>query len=126
MSLPDRAMDAGPALIGREAETEALDQGLARAAVGDGGALLVVGDAGMGKTALLEQAAVRARAAGVRVAWATVPDAEGAPPYWPWTVVLRDLGAGGGTRAANAAGEALTTRAERAGSSAQPPLRLFH
>ena len=47
-------MGADGALIGRQIETARLRQLLAAAAGGQGGALAVVADAGMGKSALLD------------------------------------------------------------------------
>ncbi|NEK57872.1 AAA family ATPase [Geodermatophilus sabuli] len=54
-------------MLGREPELAVLDALLAAAATGSGATLLVRGDAGIGKSALLEEAGVRASAAGFRV-----------------------------------------------------------
>ncbi|MBB2940564.1 DNA-binding CsgD family transcriptional regulator [Actinoplanes lutulentus] len=54
-------------LIGRESEIAVLSEALGRAKAGAGGGLLLVGDAGVGKSALLDVVVARARAAGVRV-----------------------------------------------------------
>jgi predicted ATPase len=62
---PDRRGLAGP-VIGRDTDLEVIGSFMDRAAAG-GGALLVSGDAGVGKTLLLETAAARAVAAGTRV-----------------------------------------------------------
>jgi ATP-dependent Clp protease ATP-binding subunit ClpA len=53
-------------LIGRDAEVRALTQLIGRAA-GEGQCLVVLGDPGIGKTALLGAAREVARAAGFRV-----------------------------------------------------------
>jgi DNA-binding CsgD family transcriptional regulator len=113
------------ALIGRAAECRALALALERAAAGDGAIVLVVGDAGMGKTTLLEHAIARARAANLRTAWATVPDAEGSPPFWPWTVILHDLAVGAEDAVLPAAADALTAPDETAASSEQARFRAF-
>ncbi len=67
------------------------DAALADAVAGGGGLLLVSGEPGIGKSALLAEQVRRAAAAGVRVlrgaGWAEA----GAPPYWLWTQVLRGL-----------------------------------
>jgi len=55
-------------LLERERELGALDALLADAAAGAGGVLLVAGEAGIGKSALLGAAVERARAAGLTVA----------------------------------------------------------
>ncbi|MCR2810608.1 MULTISPECIES: LuxR family transcriptional regulator [unclassified Microbacterium] len=54
-------------MIGRRAELEAIDRLLSRARAGQSGALVVHGDAGIGKTALLEHARRAADASGFRV-----------------------------------------------------------
>lgn len=56
-----------PTLHGREAELKALDELLDRAAAGDGGAVAVRGDPGLGKTALLDHVAASADAKGFKV-----------------------------------------------------------
>jgi DNA-binding CsgD family transcriptional regulator len=61
-------------LIGRESEIAVLTEALGRAAQGSGGGFLLLGDAGVGKSALLAELAGRARAARMRVlACAGVP-----------------------------------------------------
>jgi DNA-binding CsgD family transcriptional regulator len=52
-------MSGPPGLIGRERERGVIDDVLDRALAGEAGALVVRGEAGIGKTALLEQAAER-------------------------------------------------------------------
>jgi predicted ATPase len=54
-------MRADPALIGRDAETAAVGHALDRAATGAGAILLFSGEAGIGKTALLEHCLGHAR-----------------------------------------------------------------
>ncbi|MCX2949156.1 helix-turn-helix transcriptional regulator [Lentzea sp. NEAU-D7] len=66
-------------LLGRRTEAEALDRLLTLARSGAGQVLVLRGEAGIGKTALLDQAS--ARAAGFRVARAAGVEAESAFPY---------------------------------------------
>ncbi|GLY08468.1 AAA family ATPase [Actinoplanes sp. NBRC 101535] len=54
-------------LIGRESEIAVLTEALGRAAEGRGGAFLLLGEAGVGKSALLAEVAGRARDTGMRV-----------------------------------------------------------
>lgn len=54
-------------IVGRSADLERLDRLIGRLASGHGGRLLVVGDPGIGKTALLDVAQRRAAARGTRV-----------------------------------------------------------
>lgn len=53
--------------------------------------VLVSGEAGIGKTALLARFTADAATAGTRTAWGTCWNGEQAPAYWPWTQVLRCL-----------------------------------
>ena len=79
-------MESG--LVGRVTEVVALDRMRAAAAAGSGVAALLVGEAGIGKTAVVEEAVSRAVAAGATVLTGrSVPD-EGAPAYWPWSRLL--------------------------------------
>jgi DNA-binding CsgD family transcriptional regulator len=68
-------------LVGRVAEVAALD----RLRAGSGAAVFLVGEAGVGKTAVVEEAVSRARAAGARVLAGRAEPDEGAPAYWPLT-----------------------------------------
>ncbi|XVV10652.1 ATP-binding protein [Actinoplanes sp. CA-131856] len=84
----------GAALVGRVAEVVALDRLRAGAERGDGAVALVTGEAGAGKTALVEEAAARAAAAGMVVLTGRADPDEGAPAFWPWTRLLSSGGAG--------------------------------
>ena len=63
-------------LVGRPAEREALGGLLARAAEGYSGALVLRGEAGVGKTALLDQTVAAAAAAGLQTSRLTGVEAE--------------------------------------------------
>ncbi|SNS96329.1 Transcriptional regulatory protein, C terminal [Geodermatophilus saharensis] len=78
-------------LVGRDAHLRVVDEALAGTASGRGRVVLVAGEPGIGKTRLAEEAARRARGSGVTVAWGRSDQDAGAPPFWPWTQVLRDL-----------------------------------
>jgi DNA-binding CsgD family transcriptional regulator len=56
-----------PRFVGREADLAVLDDRLRAARAGQGGSVLVVGEAGVGKSRLVREAAARARAAGETV-----------------------------------------------------------
>ena len=77
------------AIVGRLRELELLSRVVAAAEGGAGGAALVEGEAGIGKTCLLEALASRTpRAVVVRGrAW----EEGGAPPAWPWREVSAAL-----------------------------------
>lgn len=80
-------------LVGRADELAALERVVAAAREGQGSAVLLVGDAGIGKTRLAAEAAASARAAGTRVVWATAWEPGGAPAHWHWIQILRSLAA---------------------------------
>jgi hypothetical protein len=80
-----------PALVGREQQQRALAAAVDAAGAGAGGLLLVTGEAGIGKTALVAAGLGRARESGAIVAVGTCWDGDGAPGYWPWMQVVRAL-----------------------------------
>jgi len=82
---------AGRGLIGRVAERAAVAELVAAAERGRGALLLISGEPGIGKTRLLQEAVERAREAGLRTLASRCSEAEGAPPYWPWTQMLRSV-----------------------------------
>jgi DNA-binding CsgD family transcriptional regulator len=53
--------------------------------------VLVAGEAGIGKTRLAQEVVFRAKADGCPTAWGSCLEEEGAPPYWAWVQVLRDV-----------------------------------
>ena len=71
-----------------------LRDALARAGSGSGGVSLVSGDPGIGKTRTLQELAGFAEASNVQVHWARCPEDRGAPPYWPWSQIIRSIVAG--------------------------------
>ena len=82
----------GPSpFVGREAELASIDRAVARARAGISALVTVVGEGGMGKTRLIEEALNRAE--GFTVAWGAGWPEAGAPPLWPWQAVLEQLGA---------------------------------
>jgi AAA ATPase domain len=84
----------GPAFtpfVGRERELEELRDALSAAESGHGGVVLLAGEAGIGKTALLDVLAQQADAEGVRVVWGRCWESGGAPPFWPWGRIVDEL-----------------------------------
>ncbi len=80
----------GGLFVGRDEEIRALEEAaLARREAG--GVALVTGEAGAGKTALLDRLAGRLRAAGWRVVVGHCSEADGAPPAWAWVEALGTL-----------------------------------
>ncbi len=84
----------GSGLVGRVAEVVALDRLRAAAAAGSGATALLVGEPGIGKTAVVEEAVSRAAAAGAMVLTGRAEPDEGAPAYWPWLRLLQSAPAG--------------------------------
>jgi hypothetical protein len=76
-------------LVGRTAELEQIERLLGDARAGQGGALVLRGEAGIGKTALLEQAASRAE--GISILRALGVEAEAELPYSALHEVLRPI-----------------------------------
>jgi DNA-binding CsgD family transcriptional regulator len=76
-------------LIGRDAECAALEDLLGGLRTGDGGALVLRGEAGIGKTALLRE--VLGHPAGVRLLWARGIESEVEIPFAGLDELLRPL-----------------------------------
>ncbi|MEX5721878.1 BTAD domain-containing putative transcriptional regulator, partial [Geodermatophilus maliterrae] len=79
-------------LVGRGDELGRLRAVAEQAAAGRAAVVVLGGEAGIGKTRLAEAVAVMSRAAGWSVAEGRCADDGGAPPLWPWTQVLEQLG----------------------------------
>jgi hypothetical protein len=65
---------------------------LERAREGRGAVVRLVGEPGIGKTRLADEACALAEGQGMRVAWGRCWEAGGAPAYWPWRQIVRTLG----------------------------------
>ncbi|WP_242901669.1 ATP-binding protein [Actinomadura terrae] len=81
----------GTAFVGREPELARLDEAARAAAAGRRGIVIVGGDAGMGKTALVERFARTLGDRGWTRAWGRAPETGGAPAAWPWAELLHEL-----------------------------------
>jgi len=78
-------------LVGRDRHLGLLRQWLDDAVAGRAGAVVLSGEAGIGKTRLAEELASQATAGGVTVVWATSWQGDGVPSLWPWASVLCGL-----------------------------------
>ena len=76
--------------VGREAEMKALEAALARALAGDGQAVGVVGDAGVGKSRLCYELAERCRARGIRLMEGHAPPHGKMIPLLTWIDLYRN------------------------------------
>ena len=70
--------------VGREAALEVLERAARDSVTGRTRIVLVNGEAGIGKTTLVEELAARLATSGAVVCWGRCHDDEGAPPMWPW------------------------------------------
>lgn len=85
--------------IGRSEERSLLRQATTRTVAGHGGVALIAGEAGLGKTRLVEEIAAEAKAAGMFIVRGHCYDMEGSLPYVPFveaieyglTVAARDV-----------------------------------
>ncbi|MFJ7082590.1 ATP-binding protein [Streptomyces griseus] len=80
-----------PALFGRDHPVGVLRSEIARATDSHGGLVLVTGEAGIGKSTLVTDAAHEARRRGALVVGGSCWDSDTTPGYWPWVQVLRGL-----------------------------------
>ncbi|GIG70359.1 LuxR family transcriptional regulator [Phytomonospora endophytica] len=80
-----------PELFGRDHPAALLRAEIGRVTDGNGGLVFVTGEAGIGKTTLVTEAAEWARQAGALVLSGSCWDSHNAPGYWPWTQVIRAL-----------------------------------
>ncbi|MDL9937239.1 BTAD domain-containing putative transcriptional regulator [Gordonia sp. ABSL1-1] len=87
---PGSPADDDPSrLVGRVDELAVLHRAVVASMSGPGGVVIVEGEPGAGKTALLEEAARRARnAADVTVLWGRCIDDAAVPSMWPWVQIL--------------------------------------
>ncbi|MGY1606637.1 helix-turn-helix transcriptional regulator [Geodermatophilus sp. SYSU D00700] len=89
-------------LVGRAGELAELESAVERAVAGRGSAVLVAGDAGVGKSRLLDELAARAAARGLRVLVGHCVDlGEVGLPYLPFVDLLRPVAAELGEDAAD-------------------------
>ena len=79
----------GADLVGRQDELGRLTGGLTAALEGRGSVWLVTGEAGIGKTTLVDAVTAYASRAQARCVWGRCWEGGGAPSYWPWIQVLR-------------------------------------
>jgi DNA-binding SARP family transcriptional activator len=77
--------------VGRQLELRRLKEALASARASQGRLVLVAGEMGIGKSHLVRRLAAEVKADGQEVIWGRVWEEDGAPPYWPWLMIMRQL-----------------------------------
>lgn len=80
-----------PALVGREDDVTTLSAAFDAVQRGRMAALFLTGEAGVGKTRLVQDLVGRAAAAGATVLFGGATDIEESPPFWPIASALRAL-----------------------------------
>ena len=89
---PETARDplAPPAngLVGRAEELAVLRQAVEAAFAGATGVVIVEGEAGIGKTRLLEEVVAEAARRGALVVWGRCLEGDGTPSMWPWVQAI--------------------------------------
>ena len=91
MSDDEIGPDGHTTLVGRARELEAIATAMTTARRRTARVVQLVGEAGIGKTALAEQAAALVAGQGWTVVWGRAWGVEAAPPYWIWQQVLGSL-----------------------------------
>jgi DNA-binding SARP family transcriptional activator/tetratricopeptide (TPR) repeat protein len=91
--LPGAAPIIQAPFVGREAQLSALVTAAAEAATDGARIALVTGEAGLGKSTLLEHLGRRLERDGWLVAVGRCPEVDSAPPAWAWTEALRAVAA---------------------------------
>lgn len=76
---------------GRSRELREIADLMDRVPAGEGRLVLLSGEAGVGKTYVADRIAARARQSGLGVIWGCCWEGEDAPPYWPWSQILRGV-----------------------------------
>lgn len=98
-TAPPEETEPGPpgasTLVGRAGELRRLTAALDAARDGRGGAAVVVGEPGIGKTRLVEELAELARQRGVVTAWVRCPESGAIPPFWPAAQLTEQVRAAG-------------------------------
>ncbi len=85
----------GRSMVGREHELGQLARRLdTLSSRRSGGLVLIGGEAGIGKTTMLDAVEALAGDRGMNIHVGRSPSAGGAPAFWPWTQVLNSMAAG--------------------------------
>lgn len=88
---PPSPLEAGAMpFVGREAALARLERAFARAEAGEGRALFVTGEPGIGKTRLVEELARRVRPRGARILAGRCFEDDAQRPYGPFAEILDD------------------------------------
>lgn len=109
-------------LVGREREQAEATAAVDAALAGAGGLLLIMGEAGIGKTRLIEELA---STVPIRTLWGACWNDPGTPAFWPWTTALRDCAAAFGLDPGDDLLPIMGTTGSTDGPAEQLRLRMF-
>ncbi|WP_181799254.1 ATP-binding protein [Kitasatospora acidiphila] len=107
-------------LVGRAAESAQLGTVLSTALTGSGRAVMVCGEAGIGKSALLTACADQAERAGFTVLWGSANEIEQQFPLWPFLELLRTGNSSAGRLRQEYRAAVAALRQHSAGAMADP------
>ena len=96
------ADEADEPLYGRDGEVATLIDMIDRVTAG-GRSLIVSGEAGIGKTAVVRRLRAEAGRRGIPTGWGRCPESAGAAPYRPWRTAIGQLPTSAATAALEAA-----------------------
>jgi DNA-binding winged helix-turn-helix (wHTH) protein len=88
---PSRPVPASRPFVGRETALARLREILSEARAGRGSVAVILGEAGIGKTRLVEALESEAAPDGFAVAWGICREAGDTPPLWPFVQLVREL-----------------------------------
>ncbi|HKU37482.1 MAG TPA: AAA family ATPase [Polyangiales bacterium] len=86
-----RVHDAPPPFVGRERVLLSLARALKEACEGRGGACVVIGEPGIGKSRVVEELGREVRSDEALVAWGYCRESGDTPPLDPWLRILREI-----------------------------------
>lgn len=120
------AISGANSFVGRSRELDELLGTVQGLSAGRGNLFCLVGEPGIGKTRLAEEAAAHASGSGARVFWGRCWEGSEAPPYWPFIQIIRECAAMLDANALDAllpsaTREMLGIARTDAGTSAAPP-----
>lgn len=91
IQIEEQVSRAGALFVGRAKELGTFQAAFERMLEGRRQIITLAGEPGIGKTRLAEAFAEEAEGRGTLVFWGRCYEEPGAPPYWPWVQVLRDM-----------------------------------
>jgi DNA-binding winged helix-turn-helix (wHTH) protein len=91
LSMVGGKLERNAPFVGRERVIERLERALAEAYAGRGRLCVLMGEAGIGKTRVVEALEQKLANTQLRVAWGFCREVGDTPPLWPWLRLLREV-----------------------------------